>query len=447
MFAMNQSDVLNIKIKSAFKKYFPHVMVYLGFLTTGVAVPKEAFFIHRFSFVVIVALLLYFILARTILLHKNIIIAFLVLLLLSFVSVFKGNATSYLVIRTFIGLIVVQVALFSYFKYYNFSYEIIIKHYIKIALILSYIGIFQEISYLIGFVPGYDYSWFLPVLRGQPVEDIAGSGPIMRITSLCGEPGYLAPTLMPAGFLAIHNLLSGCDKYIKRAEGILILIALTLTFSTIGYIGMVISLMFNFKRNMYKKVNVVVAGLIISLLLVMSNISYFSSRAYGIWSSLIDRENLTGHENVSSLIAAVNYKITIDNISKNPIIGSGFDSFNKVSQKSLERIELDTGLRNFIGYMDIKDMRFDDGSTMYFRVITELGLIGVIFVIIFLYNNKVKNKNTDIALLQNMCILYFLTYCLRTGQYIRFELWYFIGFYYCLKKSYCMNNYKNASIM
>jgi hypothetical protein len=33
-----------------------------------------------------------------------------------------------------------------------------------------------------------------------------------------------------------------------------------------------------------------------------------------------------------------------------------------------------------------------------------------------------------------MCIVLILCYSLRTGQYIRFELWYFIALYFCLKR-------------
>jgi hypothetical protein len=139
---------------------------------------------------------------------------------------------------------------------------------------------------------------------------------------------------------------------------------------------------------------------------------------------------------------AVNYNIAKDNFIKRPLIGSGFDSYQIVSKESLKTMPLNKGLRKFIMWMDPKNMRYEDGSTMYFRLITELGLFGICSVIWFLYVNKVKDKKTDYRLLQNMCIVFFLTYSLRTGQYIRFELWYFIGFYYCIKKYYDMSKLK-----
>lgn len=414
-------------------------MIYLGFLTTAISVPKGVFIIHRFAYVIIVILMSFFFVKKKLVINRQITLFFLLLLLFSFISVFKENASVYLVFRSFAGLLAIHMVLFSYFKFYNYDYQKIFRHYIIIALISSYVGIFQEISYLAGFVPGYDFSWFLIGLRTQVIEDMSGGGPIMRISSLFSEPGYLAAALTPAGFLAIHNLITGSRTYLKRMEAFFILVALMLTFSSLGYSGMILSLLFNLNWRILKKAFIPVVFMFILIFIVMSNIAFFQSRVSGIWSSLVEDDSLTGYENASSLIIAVNYNIAKDNFLKRPLIGSGFDSYQIVSQESIETMYMNDSLRNFIGWMDPKDMMYEDGGTMYFRVITEFGLFGICSVLWFVYVNKVKEVKTDYSLLQKMCIVFFLTYSLRTGQYIRFELWYFIGFYYCIKKYYDMN--------
>lgn len=415
-------------------------MIYLGFLTTAVSVHKEEFIIHRFAYIVIAGLLVYFLITKKLFLHKYIIFGLLSLLGLSLISVILNKASLFLVIRTFVGLLAIQIALFSYFKFYNYDYKVMLRHYIIIALILSYIGIFQEISYLTGFIPGYDFSWFLPSLRGHLLEDLVGSGPVMRITSLCGEPGYLAPSLIPAGFITLHNLINDRCDHINKVEGVVVLIAILLTFSAIGYIGILISLLYNINWHTLRKHKFIIVGFSTLLIILIYKVDYFQSRVDGIYRSLYDTDNFTGQENVSSLIVVINYKISVDNFIKHPLIGSGLDSFKIVSNNSLDYMNLDVGFVSFIKHMDGVDMRFEDGSMMYFRILTELGLVGIIIIGWFLYNNKINIKDNNVSILQDMCLVYFIVYGLRTGQYIRFELWYFIGLYYCMKKYYGMNH-------
>jgi len=60
--------------------------------------------------------------------------------------------------------------------------------------------------------------------------------------------------------------------------------------------------------------------------------------------------------------------------------------------------------------------------------------VGVLLIIALFYTYRVSGADPERRLLQNMCIVFFLTYSLRTGQYIRFELWYFIALYCCIKQ-------------
>lgn len=61
-------DIIMKKLTSLNKLsfIFPHCIVYLGFLTTAMAVPKDAFFIHRFAYINIAAALVFLFVTRKI---------------------------------------------------------------------------------------------------------------------------------------------------------------------------------------------------------------------------------------------------------------------------------------------------------------------------------------------------------------------------------------------
>jgi hypothetical protein len=412
----------------------PHWIVYLGFLTTTISVPKDSFFIHRFAYINVTAALVFFFVTRKIVINKQFISILFSFLVFSLMSAYQENADYYFVIRAFAGVLALQIAVFSYFEYYNYDYKKILRHYIIIALLLSYVAVFQEVSCLVGFRSGYDFSWFLMAMS-VPEEFVLMGGNFIRVNSLFTESGYFAAALSPAVFLAIHNLLTGSRNYINRIEAVIVIIAIICTFSTVGYVAVIFSLIFNVikKITIYTVMKFVL--FVALLLFVMSYNIDFKSRVEGILGAFV-RYDLTGYENVSSLIVRVNYIIAKDNFLKRPVLGSGFDSYKLVSQKTSETLSWDSGLLTFLGWMDPENMNYEDGSTMYFKVITEFGLLGVCAILWFLYANRVPAQRTDLKILQYMCLVFFLTYSFRTGQYIRFELWYFIGFYYCLNKYY-----------
>jgi len=414
--------------------WFPQLWIYLGFLTTSIAVRPGEAVLHRFAYIVYMALFLYFALRKALVLNKHVTIGLLLLLAFSLASVASGTADPFLVLRTFSGLMLLQLGLFSYFAFYNYDYKRLFRHYLIIARLVAAVGLIQEASYILHFEPGWDLSWlYIGQLDRNVLQDLSGDGPIMRISSFFAEPGYLAAALSPAGFLAINCLATANTTHFTRAQALMVLSAIFLTFSTIGYFGIALSLLFHFHRRHWKRA-------LIPMLMIgaigwwaVTSVEFFRSRAEGLWISLIAQE-ATGSENSSSLIYAMNGEITRQNLMERPLIGSGYDSFMSTALAALDRMGLPDGFLIFISSQDIDSLNFADGATMYFKVLTEFGFVGLALILLFFYFYRARGPDSERKLLQNMCIVFILTYSFRTGQYIRFELWYFIALYCCIKR-------------
>jgi len=412
---------------------FPHVWVYLGFLTTAFQLPKEEYLVHRFAYVVYTVMFVYFALRRRLIANKQIVVGLLILLLISFISIGQGVAETPRVFRSFGGLLGLHMVLFSYFAYYDFDYRPLIRHYIIIALINAVVGIVQEISWVIHFDPGWDMSWLLFGMNTENTVDLSGGGPVMRVNGLYGEPGYLAARQAAAGFLAINHFVTGNRKFLSRGQSILILISQFLTFSSLGYCGIVLSLLFHIKSRQLRRALVPIAAIGLVLVAVASSVDFVKSRLEGL--ETFATEEVTGHEDPSSLVYAINFTIAVNSAVHRPIIGYGYDSYRLQAENSLDDLGLSLGFSGFIAdQFDGNKLMFDDGATMYFRVTTEFGLVGVALVFLFFFMNRVTSGNSERSMLQKMCVIFCLTYSIRTGQYIRFELWYFIALYWCLKQ-------------
>jgi hypothetical protein len=378
------------------------------------------------------ALFLYFLYRKALVINWRVTGGLVLLLAFSFVSVANGLNDPLRVLRSFSGLMLLQLGLFSYFAYYGYDYRRLFRHYLVIARLSAAVGVFQEISFLVGFEPGWDLSWLMiGQLSRETLEDLSRGGPLMRISSFFSEPGYLAAALSPAGFLAVNCLSTGNRTYFTRLQSLLVLCALFFTFSTIGYCGIAISLLFNLHRKHWKRALLSLAVIGTVGWWSVTSVEFFRSRFEGLWISVVTQE-ATGSENASSLIYAINGEITRQNLLARPLIGSGYDSFMPTAIAALDRMGLPDGFLRFISSQDTDSVNFADGSNMYFRVLTEFGLIGTALICLFFYVHRAKGENGEPRLLQKMCCVFYLTYGLRTGQYIRFELWYFIALYCCI---------------
>lgn len=408
------------------KKYnISHLIIYLGFLTTAIAVAPDRFFIHRLLYLIISGSILYYIYLKKLVLNEQTIYFCLFALFFSLISALQEEFSIQLIFRTIAGILAVSTVTYSYFKLYDYDFMKIFPHYITIALIISYLGLIQQLCFLMKFTPGYNLSWFFIGYSGE----IATVGPFMRITSAFTEPAYFAVALTPAMFLGVNCLLTKGNTFLTNKQSIIVILAYLLSFSTLGYFGFLLAIIFNLKNI---RTIIYSVPLFILLINIMSKSKAIYSRINGILHFFAG--NVTGEENFSFLVIYNNLNITLNNFINNPLIGSGLDSHQYVSQKSFPDIFMVKNIKKFLIHAKPEDLNYRDASTMYLRIISELGVFGLVSIFLFLYFNRVKNKFDNGWLLQKMCIVFFLTYSLRTGQYVRFELWYFIGLYYCIKR-------------
>jgi hypothetical protein len=203
----------------------------------------------------------------------------------------------------------------------DFDFKKLFSWYIKFCYFLVLIGTVQVISFLIDFEYGYNFNWILnkwSLVKGGVVG--------IRVNSILSEPTYLATVVSPLVYISVKNLISKSDLYIKKYQSILVIVISILTTSSIGFFGILLSLLLatNTIRLRYLFI-----GLFISIsgfLVTYNNVPDFRARvdsAFGLW---IEDDFSAKNTNNSSFVLYNNLHIALEGLKNNPLFGTGLGS-------------------------------------------------------------------------------------------------------------------------
>jgi hypothetical protein len=275
------------------------------------------------------------------------------------------------------------------------------------------------------FTPGYNFSWifnkwgFVPSSFG------------LRINSIFSEASQCAIVLSPACFVAMRNLFFRGNYGLTRNESILVLVVMVLTTSSTGYIGLFLILLFlmlNYGQFVYFLLGSVFILLGASLL--YNYIPEFQKRvdtSIGLW---VNEDFSVRNVNSSSFILYNNYHIAINNFKDNFLTGSGLGSH----PVAFDRYSLtkDQGILNI-------QFNKADGNSMLLRLLSETGLMGIIFMIWLIFSRYVRRNRFDEAdpywIISNATLIIILLYLLRQGNYFLNGFPLFMWVYYYAKQN------------
>ncbi|HET6991209.1 MAG TPA: O-antigen ligase family protein, partial [Bacteroidia bacterium] len=382
-----------------------NVMIFLSVFISSITFFKEPFEGY-FHYIIFLLLLPPFILKFGP--PKKITLLLIIPLLAGVLEIFMGNNTWDLFLKIFIGVLL-SVSFYGYvMEYFQFDTQKIFSYYLKGALIVSYIGLFQFFCFHLHFKAGYDYSWIFN--KWGVVPSAFG----IRINSVFSEASQCAIVLSPACFVALYNLLPRNKKYVySRFQSVIIILATFLTTSSTGYMGFFLILFFLLLN--YGKISYFFIGVPIIMLasfLLYNNVPDFKSRvdtSLGLW---VDADFTLTNVNSSSFILYNNFHIAEENFLSNPFTGTGLGShtvaFDKYSLTNRE---------------DILDIQFNksDANSLFIRLLSETGLMGLGFFLVFMIRFFVRRNSSDedatYWIISNATLIIVILYGIRQGNY------------------------------
>lgn len=333
-------------------------------------------------------------------------------------------------------------------EYYKFDVGKIFRLYMQGCFIVACLGVVQLVSYWVGFAPGYNWQIFLPLNKWG--FHLGGLG--VRINSTFSEPAYFGTTLGPAFFIAFYQLLFRDQRFLSRNKCIVIIVTYVLSFSSLAYIGIfaaIVLMAINFGLVRYVFIAVPVS--VILFFTAYNNADEFRVRIDGIKALFIDNileksgrsENKSVQlSNVKDILKKVhgssfvlynNYHIAVENFKHNPLFGSGLGSHEFAFDKY--------NLSYIIGGI-YEEFNNSDANSMFLRLLSETGLMGIVFTFLFIYKFYVAKslfgeEEEEYWLISNALLVVILIQLLRQGNYT------FGGFMlFCWMYYYNSINYK-----
>lgn len=319
--------------------------------------------------------------------------------------------------------------------------------YLQGSYIVCVLGLIQFVSYIIHFEPGYNWRMFLPLNKWDVhVGGIFG----IRINSTFTEPSYFGSSIAPAFFIAAYELFFKREVFLNRTKCLVIIAAYLLTFSSLAYIGIFITILLlaiNFGAIRYFFFAIPVAFIIFTV--AYSNVKDFRVRIDGLKALFVEgivEKELSGKMTSGARILKVsrvltkihgssfvlynNTHVAIKNFKQNPLFGSGLGSHEIAFQKY--------NLNYMLG--GIYEFNAPDANSMFLRIMSELGIMGVLFIFLYIFKffvskNLSSEEDESYWLISNALLVIIITQLLRQGNYT------FNGFI-CFGFMYYYNRFK-----
>lgn len=373
---------------------------------------------------------------------------FIPLLLFGLFNIYFDNNTLGSFLKIYLNIFISLLFFYYVFEYYNRDVEKFFSQYMRWSVIVSVIGLIQLFSYLINFKYGYDFTLF-----GLNKWGYSKGGLGIRVNSILCEPSYVGSTLGPAFFISLHNLIFKKTYFISKLNGIIIILTYFLSTSSVAYVGVaIVLLLFLINFGAIRYLFIIIPIIVVSGYYLYLNVNEFRVRFNGItelyFTDLLDKEGIARYGESestkqtkknylltkihgSSFVQYNNYVIAKENFKQNPLFGTGLGSH----QFAFQKFDVSYKIGN------IYDSNVADANSMFLRLMSETGLFGVIFIILFIRNFYVRKRedpkiNELHWLISNAVLVIILLQLLRQGNYTFGGFMAFIWLYYYTKKDY-----------
>lgn len=351
--------------------------------------------------------LIYIIKNKSIKIHKNSLIFWIALLVHAFVNIIVGNDTFLLFITQFVTIAVCVIIYTNLVS--KVSISEVMSVYLNYAVFTSLIGVIEECAGIMNM----RFLAKLPLFFTYTNFDYRVAG-LLKISSICREPSFLGYILAPAMCMVICKFFAPefVDNNIKflnsKFEMCMVVLAYIFTFSSVAYLGIVVMFL-----TIWLKKKISLKKLLLPLVIVaLCGVAYIyipdvQIRVNDTLSIFSDNTSSDTVVNLSSYTYYSNYNVTKQTLKYTKGMGCGLGGYQVMFDK-FEPLSW--------GNSDILLNR-EDANSGFFRIASEMGIMGVLVVVMFLYKympNFISPQNVySIAF---FCLI--IMYLLRQGNYI-----------------------------
>ncbi|GBD86135.1 O-Antigen ligase [bacterium BMS3Abin03] len=266
---------------------------------------------------------------------------------------------------TKISFLAIVMLLKSYFLYYYVFIRSLTDFKVIESVVdyFSFTIIFQGIFSIIQFTTGNPLDFFSTGRGAQGMLKFGDTVLFNRAFGTVGKPNSFAAFIVPIIFILLALYLFYPVKRKLRLFGLTLgLIALILSFSRGGWLSFALALVFILfmavRKGFLNFSTVFKYGIVLTLLIIPFS-PYIVTRIFG-----------GDHNAALSRIPLM--KISLNMFLEHPFVGVGINTFRSV-------------IHHYTTSPDLKDIYLNEVHNQYLLILSEIGIIGLIFYLNFLY--------------------------------------------------------------
>lgn len=295
------------------------------------------------------------------------------------------------------GISFVSLYLYAFYNYAKCSYVTLFEKYLKGCIWITICGFLEVL-----------YTYF-------------SSREFIRFDSFTTEASVYSTLVLPAFFF---YLKTSFDKRKISWSFLLITGGLLLSQSSLAFIGIAISIIF--LKNRYSLSEFYTIGPIVFIINMFfyqlyHNNEMFSSRADSIFLIKENKDDLAQISglNASSFYLAANFFVAIESVKETYGMGNGLGSHANTYKRKFSHV---LGVDN-LGE-DFMTVAYD-GSSLFNRILSDLGIWGLCLVIYFLYHYRISQKGIY-QVISRAILVTLICRLVRDGRYFNTDLIFFI---------------------
>ncbi len=357
--------------------------------------------------------------------NKTFLSLFGIIIIFSLYNVYIGKDTFVLLTKQVIGIFSTSFIFYLLMEVNRYDVKKLFKVYLNLAVLIGLIGLFQELNYLLGFKAGYNFSYIFPSWGLH----LSKTG-LLRVNSIMPEPAAFCYSMMPAFFVSISSFSKNSFKFLKKWKSLIIISSVFFSFSSVGYIGITVSLVLLFYN--YVKIRYLVIGsalIVVVMFLAYNNIGDIKMRVDDSIDVLTGKMSLYS-ANLSTFTLFSNALVAYESFKDNPVFGSGLGSHEISHNRYIGKVVNVDKVRRFLN--------IQDANSLFLRLLSEIGLFGILLFFYFIFRFHVLKKNDRsgyLWLISNAILAMFLIKLVRGGHYFVGGFFFFFWLYYFAGRS------------
>ncbi len=338
------------------------------------------------------------------------------------------------VAKQIFGVLFTSIAYYTFLAYNNFEVKRIFRMYVFLSFFVAAEGLLEEVLNLGG-------------IHINEKMRMTTSG-FYRIFGIMGEPYFLAVVLIPALFYTFYKTTI-FERINSRIGNVTIVLMLAFcfifTFSSAGFLG--IGGIFFFwlidkKYLSFKSWKIILLPIFVLLFgLLFNNVQKgwnefnikFTQTISAFSNNSTKKEDINDL-NTSSFALYSNYVIAKASFSEKPLTGTGLGTHETNYKKYFSKF-FD---KDFVVRYGVFNTA--DANSMFVRLLSETGLMGLGLFFTFLLKNLLLRKGyddpelRDYTLINQGIMIWFIVRLVRTGNYFGNGFFLFFFMYYFTKK-------------